>query len=83
MSSQLMSFESRLQAIGWLLDQHPGAVKEICILQAGDGFVINMLAADDGSAGPTYIPVTRVVEESEFQAALKEVHERRGKWWRR
>lgn len=73
MSSERVSYELQLQAVGRLLDRHSALVKEVCVLQAGEGFVINMLAATQSIGGPTFAPSTLVIEEEQFKAVLDEL----------
>jgi hypothetical protein len=81
MTNERVSFELQLQALGRLLDRHPTTVKEICILQAGEGYVVNMLAATEAVGGPAFAPTTVVFEEPQLRSAIDELSSKKPTGW--
>ena len=84
------SFEMRLQAIGRILDRRAPSAKEVCVLQTGDGFVVNLLAPTMAHSGPAYAPTTIVIEGGELKGTIDELtatpaapKKSSGGWWGR
>lgn len=86
MSDERHSLEIQLHALGHILDRRQGAVKEICVLQAGDGFVVHLLEETEGQHDSGYAPTTVVIEAAELRAAIADLETATKKpsgWWRR
>ena len=66
-------WELRLHALGRILDRRAGTVKDVCILQVENGFVVNMLKLTSSVAGPAYEGMTLTIEASEVQAVIDEL----------
>lgn len=82
------TFEARLQAIGRILDRRAPSAKEICVLQTGDGFVVNLLAPTSALSGPAFAPTTIIIEGADLKVAVAELTsppagKRSGGWWGR
>jgi hypothetical protein len=84
-STGKMTFEAQLQAVGRLLDQRMIGAKEICVLQAGDGFVVHLLKATSALSGPAFAPATLVLEAADIKAAmdLTDPPKKASGWWGR
>jgi hypothetical protein len=83
-TNERIPYETQLRAVGRLLDQRAGAAKEVCVLQAGDGYIVHMLAPTAAVAGPAFAPTTLVIGEPELQAALRDLEAPKSSgWWGR
>jgi hypothetical protein len=73
----------QLQAVGRLLDQRATAGKEICVVQAGGGFVVHLLRATTAASEPAFAPTTIVLEADEVQTAVDKLAaaRKRAGWW--
>jgi hypothetical protein len=69
------TFEQQLQALGRIIDRRERLARDLCILQAGDGFVVHLVRPTAALSGPAFAPATITIEASEFRAALREVVE--------
>ena len=70
------SLETRLQALGRLLDNRPRGIKDLCIIEAEGGFVVSLLEPSTSQSGPALVPATVFVEAEELRAAARQVIER-------
>jgi hypothetical protein len=79
------SYEEQLRAVGRILDQRATAARDVCVLQAADGFVVYLLAARSTYDDDQYAPATVEIEPEELAAALDEIAGRKNRsgWWRR
>jgi hypothetical protein len=76
----------QLEALGRILDERNGSLKEVCILQAGDGFIVQGFEARFGREHSSYVPVTIQVEAAALRAALAPAETKPAAappWWRR
>lgn len=73
MNTESFSYELHLQALGRILDRRDRRMKEVCVLQAGDGFVVNMMENIASRSGPAFAPVTIIIEAEELTEALGEI----------
>ena len=82
-----VSLELRFQALGRILDRRPNPVKELCILQAGDGFVVHLLEGVSRYDTYAFAPATIVIEAAELTAAMDDVvrtsQAHTTSWWQR
>jgi hypothetical protein len=80
-------FEIQLQALGRILDRRPNPIRDLCILQAGEGFVVQLLEGVSSYDAYDYAPATIVIEPAELTAAIDEVagatKASTGSWWKR
>ena len=79
------TFARQLEAVGRILDGRPQPIKEVCVLQAGDGFIVHGFEPAFGRANSSYVPVTIPIEAEELSAVLGETAAPTPArtWWRR
>lgn len=79
------SLETRLRALGRLLDGRSQGKKDLCIVEAEGGFVVSMLEENLSHIGVTLVPRTVVIQPHEIQSVVREVLENssraRGRRW--
>jgi hypothetical protein len=85
MSKETTSFARQLEAVGHILDGRAAPLKEVCVLQAGDGFLVHAFEPAFGREHSSYAPVTIPIEAEEVRAAIDRMAApAAGKsWWRR
>ena len=85
MGSDMTTLARQLEAVGRILDGRPRPLKEVCVLQAGDGFIVQGFEPTFGLASSSYAPVTIQIEAEEVRAALAETSAPAParSWWRR
>lgn len=86
MNPDRMTLGRQLEALGRILDERSCSLKEVCILQAGDGFIVQGFEARFGREQASYVPVTIQVEAEALRAAMTPVETKPAApqpWWRR
>jgi hypothetical protein len=73
MSAAQPSYELQLRALGRILDRRPTLRSEICLLQAGDGYIVNAVEARSTYNDYLYTDVTLVIEADELKAVMAEL----------
>lgn len=79
------TFEQQLAAVGRILDERAGDLKEVCVAQSGDGFIVHGFELRFRREQSRYAPVTIQIEAEHLRAALIEAkHAVQGhRRWRR
>ena len=85
MGTETTTLARQLEAVGRILDGRPQPIKEVCVLQAGDGFIVHGFEPAFGRANSGYVPVTIPIEAEAVRAMLAESSAPASarSWWRR
>ena len=70
MSTATMTLRRQLQAVGQILEQRT-TLRDVVIMQAGDGFIIQGFELSHGYEQSRFVPVTLQIEAEAIEAALK------------
>ena len=69
------NWAGRLRGVGMLLDRERVPVRDVCILDVGDGFVVEALAAghgEDDSSRPAWAPISREYGAAEVESVVQQ-----------
>jgi hypothetical protein len=79
-----LTLAQQLEAVGRVLEERAPSLKQVCVMQSGDDFIVHGLEAKLGRGQSNYLPVTIEIEADEVRAARLMIDGKRDQpWWRR